>query len=131
MSPDPASLDGDDDPKKKRPRALGARIILVAALLVATAVAWIYPRYFVTKQGLGGPCTWAMHCKPEAPRCLRESEDSGGVCSRLCEPGQDCADGIRCVKVELDERDDRGVPLQGGYCVPQAMIDARKAHSKR
>jgi hypothetical protein len=67
-----------------------------------------------------------MHCKPEAPQCLRLAADSPGACSRPCDPGSDCAPGIRCVKVGLEERDDRGVPLEGGYCIPQALIDERK-----
>ena len=28
------------------------------------------------------------------------------------------------MKVELEDRDERGRPLEGGYCFPQAILDA-------
>ncbi len=89
---------------------------------------FVYTRYIVPKSPLGGACTWAFHCGPSAPRCMKQTPEGAGVCSRPCAGDPDCAEGIRCVRVELDERDERGVPLEGGYCFPQTLIDARKAH---
>jgi len=57
---------------------------------------------------------------------LKQEAEGDGVCSRPCETDGDCAEKIRCVKVELEDRDDRGRPLEGGYCFPQALLDARK-----
>jgi hypothetical protein len=129
-------IDDPESPPKKSTGARAVRFLVGVLLVIAAAMAWIYPRYLITKAPLGGPCTWAMHCSADAPRCLKESEEGGGVCSRACKVDGDCAAApiasgaalgpIRCVKVELEERDDRGVPIEGGYCVPQAMIDARK-----
>jgi hypothetical protein len=53
------------------------------------------------------------------------------VCSRPCDDDQGCAPGIVCVKVSLDEYDERGKPLEGGYCFPQAILDARKKKPAR
>ena len=119
--------DDDLDPKKRKLTRAGiARLLVAAVLVLATAGFFIYTRLILVKSPLGGPCTWAMHCRAEAPKCLKQAIEGGGVCSRPCNPGTDCADGIRCMKVELEERDDRGVPLEGGYCFPQAMLDAKK-----
>jgi hypothetical protein len=117
----------DDEVPKKTSKATIIRRILVFGLAFACAGGWIYTRYIVEKHGLAGPCDYDIHCLPEAPRCLKQTVDAEGVCSRACElDGGDCAADIRCVKVELEERDERGRPLQGGYCFPQSMIDARK-----
>jgi hypothetical protein len=133
-------IDDPESPPKKSTRARAVRFVVGALLVIAAAMAWIYPRYLITKAPLGGPCTWAMHCTANAPRCLKESEEGAGVCSRACKVDGDCAAApsasgavlqpIRCVKVELEERDERGVPIEGGYCVPQAVIDARKRPPK-
>src|SRR5262249_18587753 len=56
----------------------------------------------------------------------KQSVEGEGVCSRSCDADGDCAPDIKCVKVELDDYDERGRPLQGGYCFPQALLDARK-----
>ena len=109
------------------------RFVLLALGLGSVGF-WAYGKYLAPKSPLGGPCAWAVNCGPEAPRCMRESaggEAGEGVCSRPCSPGEDCAPGIRCVSVELDERDERGVPLQGGYCVPQSLIDKKKGRPAR
>jgi hypothetical protein len=117
-----------EEPKLTRARIV--RVVLGVVLVVGAAMTWIYPRYLVAKAPLGGACTWAMHCRADAPRCLKQSEEGAGVCSRACKVDADCAESIKCVKVELEERDDRGVPLEGGYCVPQAVLDARKRPQK-
>jgi hypothetical protein len=119
--------DLEDDQPKKTPRATIIRRAIVFALAFACAGGWIYTRYLVKKETLGGRCSYDMHCRTEAPRCLKESAEGEGVCSRACDTDGDCAPDIKCVKVELDEYDDRGRPLQGGYCFPQALLDARRA----
>ncbi len=121
-------LDDDDAPKKPT-RAKIIRTIVAVIVALACGVVFAYLRWGMKKAGLGEPCAYKLNCGPEAPTCLKQTEDADGVCSRSCEPGPDasCAPGIACVKVELDERDDRGVPLEGGYCVPQRVLDARRA----
>jgi hypothetical protein len=121
----------DDEAAKKTPRATIIRRVLVGVLALACAGGWIYTRYLVKKGTLGEACTYDMHCRPEAPRCLKGSVDEDGVCSRSCETDGDCAEGIRCIKVELEDRDDRGRPLEGGYCFPQAVLDARRRKNKK
>lgn len=117
----------DDDTPKKTPTAVIVRRVLVLILALACAGALLYTRVLAKKSTLGGPCSFDMHCKADAPRCMKASAEGDGVCSRPCEVGGgDCAEGIACVKVGLEERDERGVPLEGGYCVPQAVLDARK-----
>jgi hypothetical protein len=118
----------DDEPKKPSGAAI-ARKALVAVLALACAGGWIYTRWIVKKETLGGPCSYDMHCRTEAPRCLKQSTEGDGVCSRACDTDGDCAPEVKCVKVELDEYDERGRPLQGGYCFPQALLDARR-HKK-
>lgn len=120
-----ASLQDDDEPKKT-PRATIIRRVLVGVLALACAGGWIYTRYLVKKGTLGEACSYDMHCRTEAPRCLKQSVEGEGVCSRSCDTDGDCAEGIKCVKVELDDRDERGRPIEGGYCFPQAILDARK-----
>ncbi|MGH7282995.1 MAG: hypothetical protein ACRELY_15835, partial [Polyangiaceae bacterium] len=109
----------------KRRKSL-RRIAIALAVGTLSWGAFLYVKYGMKKSDLGGACHYAIQCKPAAPRCLRLTADSQGACSRPCDPGSDCAPGIRCVKVGLDEYDDRGVPLEGGYCIPQALIDERK-----
>jgi hypothetical protein len=118
--------DLDDDEPKKPSRATIIRRVLVGLLALACAGGWVYTRWIVKKGTLGEPCSYDMHCRAEAPRCLKESTEGDGVCSRPCDTDGDCAPDIKCVKVELDERDERGRPLEGGYCFPQALLDARK-----
>ncbi|MBN9165701.1 MAG: hypothetical protein J0I07_32425, partial [Myxococcales bacterium] len=118
--------DLDDDGPKKTPKATIVRRSIVALLALACAGGWLYTRYLVKKETLGGACSYDMHCRSEAPRCLKQAVDASGVCSRPCDTDGDCAPDIKCVKVELDERDERGRPLEGGYCFPQALLDARK-----
>lgn len=120
-------MDADDPPKRtSKARARWAVRFVLFALGAGSVGFWAYGKYIVKKEPLGGPCTWDMHCAKEAPRCMRESGDEAGVCSRSCDLGADCAEGVLCVSVELDERDERGVPLKGGYCVPRALIDKKK-----
>jgi hypothetical protein len=109
---------------KKKKRAL-VRIAVAAFLVLGSLGAFLYTRYGVKKADLGGSCLYAMNCSKQAPTCLRVTDDLG-ACSRTCEVGSDCAPGIPCVKVGLGEYDDRGMPLEGGYCIPQSLIDARK-----
>lgn len=118
--------DLDDDGPKKTPKATIVRRSIVGLLALACAGGWIYTRYLVKKETLGGPCSYDMHCRSEAPRCLKQAVDASGVCSRPCDTDGDCAPDIKCVKVELEERDERGRPLEGGYCFPQVLLDARK-----
>lgn len=115
----------DDEPKKTS-KATIVRRSIVALLALACAGGWIYTRYLVKKETLGGTCTYDMHCRAEAPRCLKQSAEGDGVCSRPCDTDGDCAPDIKCVKVGLDEYDERGKQLEGGYCFPQALLDARK-----
>jgi hypothetical protein len=116
----------DDDEPKKTPRATIIRRVLVALLALACAGGWIYTRYIVKKGTLGESCAYDMHCRTEAPRCLKSTLEEDGVCSRSCDTDNDCAPNIKCVKVELEDRDERGRPLEGGYCFPQSILDARK-----
>jgi hypothetical protein len=119
-------LDDDDEAPKKTSKATIVRRALVVLLVLACAGGWIYTRYLVKKGTLGEACSYDIHCRTEAPRCLKPSAESEGVCSRSCETDGDCAAGIKCIKVELEDRDERGRPLEGGYCFPQALLDARK-----
>jgi hypothetical protein len=120
-----ADLDDEETPKTSRATII--RRVLVAIVALACAGALLYTRVLVKKGTLGDACTYDMHCKKEAPRCLKQSTDGEGVCSRACDADAgDCADGITCVNVELDDYDERGKPLQGGYCFPQALLDARR-----
>src|SRR5215213_8515647 len=103
-------LDDDDEPKKTPRATIIRRGILIVLALAATG--WLlYTRVFVKKVGLGEPCGSNMHCKFEAPKCLKSTADADGVCSRACVNDGECADGITCVKVELEEYDERGRPL--------------------
>jgi len=120
----PAPMD-DDLPKKTSPGRWVMRGVLFA-LGAGSIGFWAYGKYVVKKEALGGPCTWDMHCQKEAPRCMRESGDEAGACSRPCDLGADCAEGIACVSVELDTRDERGMPILGGYCVPRALLDKKR-----
>ncbi len=118
-------LEDDDAPKKTPKATIIRRVILV--VLALTATGWlVYTRLLVKKVGLGEPCGSNMHCRFEAPKCLKSDPDQDGVCSRACANDNECAEGIKCVKVELEEYDERGRPLEGGYCFPQAILDARK-----
>src|SRR5262249_29253100 len=76
---------------------------------------------------------WAMNCTKDAPRCMRESEEGPGVCSRTCDADAgDCAPDVHCMVIELDdERDERGVPIKSGYCFPQSFLDAKKAKKQK
>lgn len=121
-------LDDDDLPKKKGPGPL--RKVLVVSAVLACAGFWLWTRYGVTKQPLGGPCTWAIDCAKDAPRCMRPDIDEPGICSRACVAPDDCAPGIRCVEVELDSKDDKGSYVKEGTCVPQTFLDARKAKAR-
>jgi len=118
-------LDDVDQPKKLT-KGKKIRIAIAVTLAVLAGASLLYTRYGVTKQGLAGPCKYAFHCGPEAPRCMRAPEDEEGICTRQCDPPTDCAADIQCVDVELEERDERGVPLRGGICVPSSKLDAKK-----
>jgi len=132
----------DLDPEERAKLRRKAKIRFAVALFIAALAtfAWVYVRYLVPKVGLGGPCKYAMNCQKDA-RCMRPDVEEDGVCSRACKPDPpdaganavgDCGEGIKCVEIELDEeRDERGMPLKGGYCFPKAFLDARKAKSKR
>lgn len=113
-------------PAKKTTRARWAVRVVLLTLGTASVAFWAYGKYLAPKSPLGGPCTWEMHCSKEAPRCMKEAALGEGVCSRPCELGHDCQEGILCISVELDERDETGKPVSGGYCVPQALVDKKK-----
>ena len=127
-------MEDDLDPETRAQLRRKAKIRLLVALAIAglATFAWVYVRYLVPKSALGGDCRYAMNCRSEAPRCMRPSPDEDGVCSRPCEvDAGDCTDGIKCVPIELDEeRDERGMPLKGGYCFPKTFLDARKNKKK-
>lgn len=97
---------------------------MTLAVACAAGSAWI--RWGMKKEGLGGPCSYKMHCGDDAPTCMRANENEPGVCTRPCDPGVDCAPGIACVSVGLDERDEMGRPKQGGYCVPEDRLPSKK-----
>lgn len=120
-----APADDDDEPKKTS-KATIIRRALVFALALACGGGWIYTRYLIKKEPLGGVCTYDMHCQKDAPRCMKQEVEGSGVCTRPCDNDGECAPDIKCVKVQLDDYDDRGKPLEGGYCFPQALLDARK-----
>ena len=71
-----------------------------------------------------------MDCQRDSPTCMRVSLDGDGVCTHTCDAGGDCGEDIRCKMVDLEERDESGMPLQAGYCMPQSFIDAKKAQRK-
>lgn len=116
----------DDDEPKKPSKATTIRRVLVIGLAIACAGGWIYTRYLMKKETLGGECTYDIHCRAEAPRCMKQEIDGKGVCTRPCDEDGDCAADIKCIKVTLDDYDERGRPLEGGYCFPQALLDARR-----
>lgn len=118
----------DDDAPKKPTRAKIIRTVVAVSVALACGGAFAYVRWGMKKSALGEPCAYKVNCGSDAPTCMRPNENEEGVCSRPCDhdAGAECAPGIACVKVELEERDDRGVPLEGGYCFPQAILDARK-----
>ena len=82
------------------------------------------------KETLGGECTYDIDCRTEAPRCMKQEIDGEGVCTRPCDNDGDCAADVKCIKVTLDDYDERGSPLEGGYCFPQALLDARRNRKK-
>jgi hypothetical protein len=118
-------LDDDDQPKKLS-TGKKIRIVIAVTLALLAGASLLYTRYGVTKQGLAGPCKYAFHCGKDAPRCMRAPEDDQGICTRPCDPPTDCAANIQCMDVELEERDERGVPLRGGICIPSSMLDGKK-----
>jgi hypothetical protein len=118
-------LDDDDQPKKLS-TGKKIRIAIAVTLALLAGASLLYTRYGVTKQGLAGPCKYAYHCGPDAPRCMRAPEDPQGICTRQCDPPNDCAASIQCIDVELEERDERGMPLHGGICIPSSMLDGKK-----
>lgn len=119
----------DDEPKKPS-RGTTIRRLLVIGIALACGGGWIWSRYYMKKETLGGECVYDIHCRAEAPRCMKEEIDGKGVCTRPCDNDGDCAADIKCVKVTLDDYDERGRPLEGGYCFPQSLLDARKSRRK-
>lgn len=119
---DEADLEEETKPNRARTIRRG----LVVALVLLCASGLVYTRCLAKKSTLGEPCSYDMHCRAEAPRCMKTTEEQDGVCSRSCDKDDDCLPGIRCIKVGLDEYDDRGRPKEGGYCFPQSLLDARK-----
>lgn len=119
-----------EDEAKKPSRATTIRRVLVFGLALSCAAFWIWSRYVVVKSPLGGPCRFGVECQEEAPQCMRPEVDEPGICSRACSPPEDCAPGIRCIEVELEERDEKGSYVKAGTCVPQAYLDARKAKAR-
>jgi hypothetical protein len=120
-------LDPEERQRLRRKAKIRALVALIAAALATLGV--LYVRYWMPKAPLGGACSYGLNCRAEAPRCMKLSLDADGVCSRACDvDAGDCAEGVRCIQVELDEeRDDRGMPAKGGYCFPKAFVDARKS----
>lgn len=116
----------DDDAPKKPTRGKIIRTAIAVTIALVCGGAFAYVRWGMKKSALGEPCAYKVNCGSDAPTCMKPNEREDGVCSRPCDLGAECAPGITCVKVELEERDDRGVPLEGGYCFPQALLDARK-----
>jgi hypothetical protein len=123
--------DGLDEERPALTRGKVVRLIIAACVMAATTAGWMYVRYFMPKAPLGGPCQWGVQCDKEAPLCLRESLDGEGTCSRSCDAGTDCAPGIKCVDADLNERDDEGKPLRGGYCFPEAFVERQKKRPRR
>jgi hypothetical protein len=120
-----------DGKPKKLSTARKVRMAIVFTLALLTGGALAYAKWVMKKSDLGGPCTYAFQCSKDAPKCMRGGEDSDGICSRPCDPPADCAPGIRCMKIELEERDEHEMPLTGGYCFSQTFIDAQRPHSSK
>jgi hypothetical protein len=121
----------DPEVARKTSKARWVVRSVLLALGLGSVGFWAWGKWLAPKSALGGPCSWAVDCDKSAPTCMRESADGPGICSRPCETGVDCAPDVRCISVELDERDEHGVPLKGGYCVPQSYIDERRNKSKK
>jgi hypothetical protein len=124
-------VDLDPEVARKTGKVRWAVRSVLLALGLGSVGFWAWGKWLAPKSALGGPCSWAVDCDKSAPTCMRESADGPGICSRPCETGVDCAPDVRCISVELDERDEHGMPLKGGYCVPQSFIDERRNKSKK
>jgi hypothetical protein len=111
-------------------RAARIRRILVFTAAAVCLGAFVYTRYIVKKGGLGERCNVDLQCAEAAPRCLKPEAEEDGVCSRSCATDGDCQEGVRCIEVEVDDRDERGNFKKQGYCFPQALLDARKAKKR-
>lgn len=118
--------DLDDDEPKKPSKATTIRRLLVIGIALACGAGWLYTRYMMKKAELGGECTYDIGCQSTAPRCMKQDIEGKGVCTRPCDNDGDCAADIKCIKVTLDDYDERGRPLEGGYCFPQSLLDARR-----
>ena len=116
-----------DDLEARPSRAATIRRAIVFTVAAACAGLFVYTRYLVPKGPLGAPCHVDIECEASAPRCLRPDADETGVCSRSCSADADCQEGVRCIEVELDDRDDQGRLKKQGYCFPQTMLDKRRA----
>jgi hypothetical protein len=116
----------DEDEPKKPSTATTIRRLLVIGIALACGGAWLYTRYAMKKEALGGECSYDIGCRSDAPRCMKQDIEGKGVCTRPCDNDGDCAADIKCIKVTLDDYDERGRPLEGGYCFPQALLDARR-----
>jgi len=92
--------DLDDDGPKKTPKATIVRRSIVALLALACAGGWLYTRYLVKKETLGGACSYDMHRRSEAPRCLKQAVDASRGCSRPRGTDGDRAPAIQGVKVQ-------------------------------
>jgi hypothetical protein len=120
-----------EDFETRPSRAATIRRVLVFTVAAACLGVFVYTRYIVKKGGLGERCSVDLQCSEAAPRCLKPDAEEDGVCSRSCAADGDCQEGVRCIEVEVDDRDERGNFKKQGYCFPQAVLDARKAKSKR
>jgi hypothetical protein len=129
VSPD--DNDELDGKPKKLSKARKVRMAIVFTLAILTGGALAYTKWVMKKGDLGGACKYAFQCSKDAPKCMRGGEDEDGICSRPCDPPADCAPGIRCMKIELEERDEHEMPLMGGYCFPQTFIDAQRPHASK
>ena len=93
-----------------RDRLDAARALLVEALP--------YDRVGVVAEHLTLKCAWLG----ERRGVLEMRRMYGGYFK-----GHRNASQLRARLMELEERDERGRPLQGGYCFPQSLLDARRA----
>jgi hypothetical protein len=119
-----------EDPEVKPSRAATIRRVLVFTVAAACLGVFVYTRYLVKKGHLGERCSVDVQCEEAAPRCLKPDAEEDGVCSRSCATDGDCQEGVRCIEVEVDDRDERGNFKKQGYCFPQALLDARKAKKR-
>lgn len=116
--------------RRRFTRAAKIRTAILFAVGLSVTGAWVYTRFVMPKAPLAGPCRWSIECGSEAPTCMREGADTAGICSRMCDAGVDCAEGVRCMTVETDEHDAMQMPILAGYCFSESFLEARRTRMR-